>query len=98
MFKKLDEKKRLWQAGEITEESFNQSLQSYLGVLKHGNCFALRQKILTNYNPTPCGVWGLSGGPDGNRTRISIFAGWYFTIKLRAHESTARYYTIKIKS
>ena len=48
MLKKLDEKKRLWQAGEITEESFNQSLQSYLGVLKHGNCFALRQKILTN--------------------------------------------------
>ncbi len=48
MFKKLGEKKRLWQAGEITDESFNQSLQSYLGVLKHGNCFGLKQEIVSS--------------------------------------------------
>ena len=46
MFKKLTEKKLLWQMGEITDESFNNSLQSYLGMLKHGDCFWLRQKIL----------------------------------------------------
>jgi len=48
MFKKIDEKRLLWQAGEITEESFDQSLQSYLGLLKHGNCFGLKQRILSN--------------------------------------------------
>ena len=46
MFKKLAEKKLLWQVSEITEESFNQSLQSYLGVLKHGDCFALKRELL----------------------------------------------------
>ncbi len=35
MFKKLVEKKRLWQIGEITVESYNQAVQSYLGLLKY---------------------------------------------------------------
>ncbi|MBI5222607.1 MAG: RNA-directed DNA polymerase [Candidatus Magasanikbacteria bacterium] len=52
MFKKLAEKRRLWQVGELTAESFNQSLQSYLGMLKHGNCFALKREIFINWSPT----------------------------------------------
>ncbi|MFH1947072.1 MAG: RNA-directed DNA polymerase [Candidatus Magasanikbacteria bacterium] len=45
MFKKLSEKKRLWQAGEITDESLNQSLQSYLGMMKHCNGYKLGEVI-----------------------------------------------------
>ncbi|MBI4427270.1 MAG: RNA-directed DNA polymerase [Candidatus Magasanikbacteria bacterium] len=45
MFRKLTEKKRLWQMGEITDERFNQSLQSYLGMLKHCRGFGLAEKL-----------------------------------------------------
>lgn len=45
MFKKLVEKKRLWQIGEITVESYNQSLWSYLGVLKHCNGLTITNTI-----------------------------------------------------
>ncbi|MBI5221885.1 MAG: RNA-directed DNA polymerase [Candidatus Magasanikbacteria bacterium] len=45
MFKKLAEKRRLWQTGEITAECLNQSLQSYLGMLKHCKGFGLAEKL-----------------------------------------------------
>ncbi len=45
MFKKLAEKRRLWQAGDITKESFDQSLQSYLGILKHCNGWTITNTI-----------------------------------------------------
>jgi len=35
MLKKINKKREAWQNELISEESFNQSLQSYLGVLKH---------------------------------------------------------------
>lgn len=46
MFKKLGEKQRLWEVGTLSTGSMNQSLQSYLGVLKHGNCYGLRREVL----------------------------------------------------
>ena len=46
MFKKLGEKQRLWEVGILSTGSLNQSLQSYLGVLKHGNCYWLRREVL----------------------------------------------------
>ena len=44
MFRKLQEKKKLVQNGTITEESFNHSRQSYLGVLAHANAQKLREQ------------------------------------------------------
>ena len=44
MFRKLQEKKKLVQKGVITEESFNHSRQSYLGVLAHANAQKLREQ------------------------------------------------------
>ncbi len=37
-------------AGKISSEQFNSSLQSHFGQLKHGNCLALREKILSEVN------------------------------------------------
>ena len=45
MFRKLQEKKKLVQKGVITEESFNHSRQSYLGVLAHANAQKLRGQV-----------------------------------------------------
>lgn len=46
IFKKIVVKRHRLKNGLITEESFNQSIQSYLGVLKHCSSFKLRQDIL----------------------------------------------------
>jgi hypothetical protein len=45
MFRKLQEKRKLVQKGTITEESFNRSRQSYLGVLAHANTQKLREQV-----------------------------------------------------
>lgn len=45
MFKKLSAKRKLVGAGAIKEESYNQSLQSYLGILKHCRGYGLGNKI-----------------------------------------------------
>lgn len=45
VFKKLKEKSNDLQIGIISEKSFNQSLQSYLGYLGHANSFKLTQKL-----------------------------------------------------
>lgn len=42
MFKKLRQKHLALEQDQITSESYNQTLQSYLGVLKHGNNFELK--------------------------------------------------------
>ena len=44
MFRKLQEKKKLVQKGVCTEESFEHSRQSYLGVLAHANAQKLREQ------------------------------------------------------
>lgn len=46
MFKKLRQRKTELENGTITPESFNQSLQSYLGMLKHCDAYKVEQKIL----------------------------------------------------
>jgi len=46
MFKKIKRKKRELSKGLISESSFNQTLQSYLGVLKHCNGYELEKKII----------------------------------------------------
>jgi RNA-directed DNA polymerase len=45
MIKKLQAKQADLQRGSITEESFNQSLQSYLGILKHCAGRKIRKKL-----------------------------------------------------
>ncbi|MBU4142716.1 RNA-directed DNA polymerase [Patescibacteria group bacterium] len=43
MFKKIENKYNDWQGGLMPEESFNQSLQSYFGVLKHCRGYKISQ-------------------------------------------------------
>ncbi|MFA5051392.1 MAG: reverse transcriptase domain-containing protein [Patescibacteria group bacterium] len=45
MFKKLEKKIDEFRQGQISEETLNQSIQSYFGVLKHCNSFKLREKL-----------------------------------------------------
>lgn len=45
MFKKFDQRQNEMFAGERTSESFNQTLQSYLGLLKHANSRGLVRKL-----------------------------------------------------
>jgi len=45
MFRRLKEKRKFVQKGVITEESFNHSRQSYLGVLAHANTQKLRGQV-----------------------------------------------------
>jgi len=45
MFKKMRKKYGHWQEGLIATESLNQSLQSYLGALKHCNGYGIMKKI-----------------------------------------------------
>ena len=45
MLRKLQEKKKLVQKGVCTEESFEHSRQSYLGVLAHANAQKLRKQV-----------------------------------------------------
>ncbi len=46
MFAKLKIKKEQKEAGEITALSFNQTLQSYLGILKHCNGYKLQKAVV----------------------------------------------------
>ncbi|MCX6786188.1 MAG: RNA-directed DNA polymerase [Candidatus Komeilibacteria bacterium] len=45
MFKKMAKKKQEFLVGKISEQSFNQSTQSYLGVLSHCKGYELKKKI-----------------------------------------------------
>lgn len=45
IFKKLVQRKTMFLVGEITEKSFNQLIQSYLGVLKHCEGHEINKKI-----------------------------------------------------
>ncbi len=45
MFKKIFRKLEGLQRGQTSKESFNQSVQSYFGVLSHCNSYVLKQKI-----------------------------------------------------
>lgn len=45
MFKKLRQKQLALEQEQITPESYNQTLQSYLGVLKQGNNFELETTV-----------------------------------------------------
>ncbi|MDI6777636.1 MAG: reverse transcriptase domain-containing protein [Patescibacteria group bacterium] len=45
MLRKIGEKKFLWRQDLISEESFNQSLQSYLGMLKHCRGHNIKKRI-----------------------------------------------------
>ncbi len=49
MLRKLGEKYKLARQGKISVASFNQTLQSYLGLLSHANCFELREQLLNCY-------------------------------------------------
>jgi len=49
MFKKIKEKKQLWLTGEMTAENYNQTLQSYLGLLKHCNGHELEKIVKRGY-------------------------------------------------
>lgn len=45
MLKKLNQRKNELVAGRTTDESFNQTLQSYIGLLKHANGYHLTKKL-----------------------------------------------------
>ena len=45
IFKKLRNKKRDWESNFISEESFRQSLQSYLGILSHCDGHEVEKEI-----------------------------------------------------
>lgn len=45
MFKKIKINKEKLDQGLMTKESFNQSLQSYYGILKHCNSYKLKTKL-----------------------------------------------------
>lgn len=49
MFKKIENKYNDWQGGSMPEESFNQGLQSYLGMLKHCNGYGIVREISKKY-------------------------------------------------
>jgi len=50
MFKKLAQKKRELDKGLMTPESFKQSLQSYLEMLKHCNGHKIKQRLLVKFS------------------------------------------------
>ncbi len=45
MFKKLAQRRAQFLNGEIDEFSFNQTIQSYLGILKHCQSYKLKKKV-----------------------------------------------------
>lgn len=49
IFRKLCERVVAHQAGFLTEENAEQSLQSYLGILSHANCHRLSQDLRNQY-------------------------------------------------
>ena len=49
IFRKLKERINLFKQGKLSEDSLNQSLQSYLGVLSHANTYKLSQDLKNKY-------------------------------------------------
>jgi len=45
MFRKIEQSIKELEQGEISEQSFSQSIQSYFGILKHCNSYKLQQKL-----------------------------------------------------
>lgn len=54
MFKKINLNKEKLKRGFVTKESFNQSLQSYYGMLKHCSGYKLKLKIDENFKISEC--------------------------------------------
>ena len=46
MFRKLEKRMEEYKAGDITRSNFDQSLQSYLGVLSHADAYGVREELL----------------------------------------------------
>ena len=46
MFKKILIKHKMWREELVSEESFKQSLQSYLGTLKHCQGYAIKKSLM----------------------------------------------------
>jgi len=49
IFKKLKNRVREYKEGKISEETLNQSLQSFLGVFSHANSFEITQKLKNQF-------------------------------------------------
>ena len=49
IFKKLSERKIAFERGEISDNSFRQSFQSYLGVLSHADTYILREELVNRF-------------------------------------------------
>mgnify|MGYP001614584282 FL=1 len=49
MFKKLWQKQELFEQGELDEENFKQTVQSYLGLLSHCNAYDLMMAVENNF-------------------------------------------------
>lgn len=49
MLKKLQRRFEGYDAGFISKNTFEQSLQSYLGMLSHANTYEIREKLLNRY-------------------------------------------------
>ncbi len=49
ILKKLEKRMEEYRAGDITGLNFEQSLQSYLGVLSHADAYAMREELLNRF-------------------------------------------------
>ncbi len=49
MFKRLEKRMEEYKAGDITRLNFEQSFQSYLGVLSHANTYGIREELLNRF-------------------------------------------------
>lgn len=49
LFKKLEMKHQVLESGKITQQSFSQTFQSYLGFLSHASSFKLQQKLKSDF-------------------------------------------------
>ena len=49
MFKKVKKRHKGWRAGLISAESFNQTLQSYLGMLGHRNGYKVEKRFFFDF-------------------------------------------------
>ena len=49
MFRKLEKQMEEYRAGDITKLNFEQSLQSYLGVLSHADTYGIREELLNRF-------------------------------------------------
>lgn len=49
MFRKLEKRMEEYEAGEISKLNFEQSMQSYLGVLSHADAYGVREELLNKF-------------------------------------------------